>query len=397
MSHLTSRRRFLQVATLTSVSGVLLACQRTISPPPTTAPVPPPTAAPAAKTQPTEAQASWEQEWRATIAAAKTEGKLSISTSTGVGYRAWIKEFENTFPGIEVEHQQTTGSNEFLLKYLEERKAGLYLWDLYEGTSTNALGQLRPAGAIDPIKPALINRPDVMDDKYWRGGWDDGWQDVEQRWGMTHTASLSSLVGINTQMVREGEIANAQDLLNPKWKGQIMMTSFTSGSVWGPMNSVRHFYGDEMVKRVLVDQEPVVIRSNEQIHEFLVRGRYPIAGTATTAVLQKWVDEGVADHVKLLDIPGWTFLIQYCVWLCNRAPHPNAAKLFINWNLTREGSEAYASNVGGASRRADVSSGDPIAYPKPGQTYTTTGKEASFEEVNKTRALVDELAKVRGL
>ena len=36
------------------------------------------------------------------------------------------------------------------------------------------------------------------------------------------------------------------------------------------------------------------------------------------------------------------------------APHPNAAKLFLNWMLSREGQEIYGRSTGQATRRLDV-------------------------------------------
>jgi iron(III) transport system substrate-binding protein len=44
------------------------------------------------------------------------------------------------------------------------------------------------------------------------------------------------------------------------------------------------------------------------------------------------------------------------VALYNRAPHPNAARVFINWLLSREGQQLYARILDQPSRRLDVDS-----------------------------------------
>ena len=60
--------------------------------------------------------------------------------------------------------------------------------------------------------------------------------------------------------------------------------------------------------------------------------------------------------------------------LINRAPHPNAAKVFINWFLSREGQIVYQKLVQGGrnSLRIDISKDDlpPHARIRPGAKYT---------------------------
>jgi ABC-type Fe3+ transport system substrate-binding protein len=38
-------------------------------------------------------------------------------------------------------------------------------------------------------------------------------------------------------------------------------------------------------------------------------------------------------------------------------PHPNAAKVFVNWLLSKEGQEVFGKAVGQATRRLDVDTG----------------------------------------
>lgn len=61
------------------------------------------------------------------------------------------------------------------------------------------------------------------------------------------------------------------------------------------------------------------------------------------------------------------------IYLYNRAPHPNAAKLFINWALTREGQTAFTQQTQIPSRRTDVPVPDPADYPS-----------TNIEEINRT-------------
>ena len=55
--------------------------------------------------------------------------------------------------------------------------------------------------------------------------------------------------------------------------------------------------------------------------------------------------------------------------LVNRAPHPNAAKVYINWVLGREGQTLLAKAAGWVSRRRDVPAIDPAMELQPGVKY----------------------------
>ena len=60
--------------------------------------------------------------------------------------------------------------------------------------------------------------------------------------------------------------------------------------------------------------------------------------------------------------------------LMNKAPHPNAAKLFLNWLASKDGEEAFAHAQDGASLRTDVKyDGVPdFLFPQKGVSYMDT-------------------------
>ncbi|MGH7826940.1 MAG: hypothetical protein ACREQ7_17435, partial [Candidatus Binatia bacterium] len=55
----------------------------------------------------------------------------------------------------------------------------------------------------------------------------------------------------------------------------------------------------------------------------------------------------------------------------NRAAHPNASKVFLNWLLRKDGQTAFCRGMGYVSRRMDVSTDHVPTYwvPKPGVKY----------------------------
>jgi ABC-type Fe3+ transport system substrate-binding protein len=79
--------------------------------------------------------------------------------------------------------------------------------------------------------------------------------------------------------------------------------------------------------------------------------------------------------------------------LIDQAPHPNAAKVFVNWLLTKEGQTAYATTMKQTSRRLDVPVDHvpPNVRLKPDGKYTPTYKEDMVEMPPALDALLQEL------
>ena len=196
--------------------------------------------------------------------------------------------------------------------------------------------QLKPEGALAPIRPLFV-RPDVTDDKVWRGGFEAGFADADKKLGFSFMERVLPIV-VNTDLVKEGEIKTVQDLLDPKWKGKILWGDVRDGATFGQMTPVRLKHGDEVVKRLLVDQQPTFSRDIRQMMEFTIRGKFAITNSNNRSFYQEFIQAGVGKNLKFLDIPDLSYLtLSDGLWLLDKAPHPNAAKVFINWALTREG------------------------------------------------------------
>jgi iron(III) transport system substrate-binding protein len=197
---------------------------------------------------------------------------------------------------------------------------------------------------------------------------------------------------INTDLVHPGELKSARNLLDPKWKGKIIMGDLRSGAERVLLTSMRLADGDDAVRRFLIDQRPTIVLDLRQVAEGLVRGNYAIGHGMSPNDLKEFVDAGLAKNVKFVDIPDVAFITYtFSLWVANRAPHPNAAKLFLNWMLTQEGMQSFSSNVGVNVRRTDVMPYDQNFLPRPGQHYFFSSNEAGLAEVQKTRALVERI------
>jgi iron(III) transport system substrate-binding protein len=122
-----------------------------------------------------------------------------------------------------------------------------------------------------------------------------------------------------------------------------------------------------------------VASDRRQQLEWLVRGRYPIGAAVSKSAITEIQQQGVGRNVMPLafDTPlGARLSFTRTVALFNRAPHPNAAKVYLNWILSREGQQLYVQYLDEASRRLDVE-GPRDRLPDPGVQYPgSVNKEA---------------------
>ncbi len=317
-------------------------------------------------------------EWESTLAAAKKEGTVAVITDVTSDMRdALTLEFQKKY-GITVETFGSSG-RELAPRVATERKAGQFLWDVYVHGSTTALEALIPIGAFDPLEPALI-LPDVKNPKTWRGG---GIEFLDPgKTVMVMTPFQQGTIFYNTKLVNPKEFKSYKDLLNPKWKGKIIADDPRKS---GPGQATFTFFylhpelGPDFI-RALGKQQLVLYRDYAQETDIIGQGKYPLLiGTADfipIAKAKQGVPIGIVDTRQLKEGTDLS-PANGDVALFNRAPHPNAAKIYINWLLSKEGQTIFSRANGYVSARLDVPTDhtEPWRVPLPGAIKTYT-KEA---------------------
>ncbi len=230
--------------------------------------------------------------------------------------------------------------------------------DLGNGITTNRRAFLRigamsglaaAAAACAPAASAPPAAPSAPAREPWRQEWDD----------------LAAAVSPN-------DLKTVEDLLNPKWRGKIISGDpRSSGYGSTPGTSLRLTYGDDIIKRLWKDQEVVLTVDPRLLTESLVRGRYPISIGLDPSILNTFQQEGLGKNVRPLSIPNMQSVSasQDVVYSFKTKAHPNAAKLFVNWYLTKEGQTIWAEAGVNNSRRMDVEPLAPDRAPKPGVKY----------------------------
>jgi len=349
-------------------------------------------ASPALTLAPT-GKAAWEEEWSRTVEAAKKEGKVVVAGQSGSDRRQALSEgFEKQY-GITVEY---VGDGTTLAERIRtERAAGQYQWDLLIGGFNTPLDVLRPVGALDPIEPALI-MPDAKDLKNWRGGKltfaDEG------RLALRMVGTAGEAIHVNTKVVKPEDFTSYRDLLNPKWKGK--MLAFDPATRGPGQLKFLFFYvspdlGPDFIRQ-LARQDMTITRDEESALKWLIAEQYSICIGCSTALSLKLIEAGLP--LKLVGperfkegtylSPGWAN-----VSLINRAPHPNAAKVYLNWLLSRDAQTAVARAGNYASLRLDVPTDhlDSWAVPKEGMKIIDLGTEATQKKLDDMGVLLKEV------
>lgn len=307
------------------------------------------------------AAADWKNDWEQTLAAAKKEGQLTLYGSPD--FEGLFGEFHKKYPEIKVTGVFNRGAD-VAKRLMAERRAEKYLADLYLNGMTTGYNVFYKAKALDPIPPLLV-LPEVTDaSKWWRGKLH--YVDPENQYLLNINGENRMVVAFNTKLVNPAEIKSYWDLLNPKWKGKIVAYDPTLG---GSGDAMRFFYhskslGPEFIRRILTETDIVISTDTRQMGDWLAGGKFAfsIFGPVSRMDLDLMQIQGLpVGWFKPDQLKEGTYITGGSggMALINKAPHPNAAKVGLNWLLSREGQIAYQriftqGNDGPDSLRIDI-------------------------------------------
>lgn len=295
-----------------------------------------------------------EQQWTAMVAAAKNEGSLLVYTSQGNDLRTEVGGAFSSKYGIKVEWV-TAATAQLSNKLATERRAGLYLGDAIMGGASSLIGEFKPHGILDPIEPVVV-LPEAKDPKAWKTGAPYADKDATT---VTLLAIPTRHLARNTDMVKEDEVKSYRDLLDPRWKGKITIYDPTIGGTTQSWSAgLAQNWGPEAAKeylRKLASQDLAVSREKRTQVEWVARGKYPLGlGLAQSEVADMSYKLGVP--VEYMNVAEGVVLTPGggALGLVNRAAHPNAARVFVNWLMTKEGGIVVQKGHGNPSARMDV-------------------------------------------
>ncbi len=197
----------------------------------------------------------------------------------------------------------------------------------------------------------------------------------------------------NTNKVSAAEAPKSwEDLLDPKWKGQLALT--TDVKVWVTLALEEGGWGIEKTEdflRKLKQQQPIWAASHTTGHTLMITGEFKIFGESYVYHTLQAKDRGAPvewSRVKPVTVTGPSLA------LLKKAPHPNAARLLLEWIFSPRGLVVYdkvtyygAASPGSGTRLAKALEGLPLVYrTEEGEIKAVDmGLEKRFSKILGTR------------
>jgi iron(III) transport system substrate-binding protein len=323
---------------------------------------------------PAQGAAPATSSWDALLAAGRAEGKVVVSGPPDPGASTKIPDGFKKFAGIDLEYL-AGNSSQLASRIQSERAAGQYSMDVSLAGADTVYGTFLANGWLEPLKPALI-LPEVVDGRLYRTG-EPWFRDPEKRMVMqVFNSATVSLLTLNTQLVSPDEFKDSSSLLDPRWQGKICAYDpGVNGAGIAIASAVYVTKGKEYATELFRGQKVALSRDYQQVADWVAHGNYPIGIGVTHQYLVEYYQAGIPlKEMNVSDIPqtlaGGFGLV--CLW--TNAPHPNAAKVFVNWIASKDGMALYGPLDNGAPVRNDV---DPTwllpeQVPQPGAKYFDT-------------------------
>ena len=319
-------------------------------------------------------EAASASEWEKIVKAAEQEGEVVYSAS---GSHRFLEEFHKSYPKIKTT-SITASCNDVVSRIMTERRAGKYLAAVVRCGMTSAHSLYR-GKTLQPVDAALI-LPEVRDpSKWWQGK--HHYADPEGKYLFVAGASAYvRFASYNSELVNPAEIKSYWDLLNPKWKGKIVATDPRTGE---GRNGSRFLYynpdlGPKYLRRLFGEMDLTYSRDYRQATDWLAQKRYGFFLFSQSDDTLNAKQQGLA--VQVLDTTGLKEGVGLdpvggANALMDKPAHPNAAKVLLNWMLSREGQSALQRDPEAAGRndslRIDIPKTDvhPMMRRRDGTKY----------------------------
>ncbi|MBI2848554.1 MAG: extracellular solute-binding protein [Chloroflexi bacterium] len=320
------RREFLKKAALagTTLIGLeMLGCAPPAAPPvaPTSPAAAPTLSKPAATPTPSEADRVAQL-----IEGAKKEGKLMYY---GVGPDPQVAEeldiFMKKYPFIKFE-SFVAPDEPAVEKITTEARAGKTVADVVRVSAT---------GLYALLKEDLLVPYDSPERQYFL----PIAKDPQARWTARHWAI--HVMVYNTKAVSKAEAPKTyEDLLDPKWKGQLGIENECLEWFTYQLKIRGKEKGTDFMKK-LAAQNPKLVKGHSALMKLNSAGEIPIQIMSYQYMIQAEMEKGAPLQWVAVNPVSASITVHGIV---KNAPHPNAAKLYIDWSLSEEGQKLVIAN-----------------------------------------------------
>lgn len=314
------------------------------------APVPKEEQNTAAKTEPSKATstepkpaaknaaAPTTEDMNAIYEAAKKEGEVNLYGSMNEREAGPLNElFEKMYPGVKVNYLRAS-ETQLLSRILTEARANKHNFDTFMSTSAVSA---KPAGLSQAwVPPDSKNIPPEFKDAD----------------GHYYAVYINyNVVQYNTKKISKDELPKTyEDLLNPKWKNQMVIDESDFEWFKLEMDLMGKDKALDLFKKIAANG--VTSRDGHGlIADLIAAGEYTLAVNNYLNLVERTKREGgPTDWVAIQPVP----VFFGAVTMSKNPPHPNAAKLYTNFVLSKEGQE-FMRKTGRIPSRSDIDTDPP--------------------------------------
>jgi ABC-type Fe3+ transport system substrate-binding protein len=277
--------------------------------------------------------AVWAAEFDpALVDGARKEGTATWYTGLIVNQaaRPLAEAFQARFPGVKLSYARASNT-ETTLKILNESRAGRTTADIFDVTS--GIYSLLDAHVVATYRPrSAENFAPVYKDK-------DGYWTASNLYFMT--------ICYNTNLIKPADAPTTfEDLASSRWAGKIAWTSELAitgppGFVGNVLTTMGHEAGMAYLKRIAALKPAALPISPRAVMDQVISGEYAIGlqiynhhAAISAAVGAPIAWSRFEPLIGLFSLMG----------ILKDAPHPNAARLFVEYVMSDEGQKVLADN-----------------------------------------------------
>jgi iron(III) transport system substrate-binding protein len=277
----------------------------------------------------------------ADVAKAEAEGEVVYYGHDGeAGIATLLDAFKKDFPKIKTSYVRLqTGA--LYAKVTAERSAGRFGVDVLQ---------------LSDISPAI--------DFQKKGGWEQYASPEYAAYKPEYQSTPAGYYGVpgvgfagisfNKSKVKPEQAPKTwKDINNPMYRDGISVKLATSGMQHSQWYILRKMYGNDFWQE-FAKQRPKGFDARAQLFDRLAKGEDRMCSLAEYAGYTLYQEKGA--DIDFVAPPEGMPAIAIYIGVVNKAPHPEAAKLFVDWALSKRGQQIYQNQkiLLYASLRADT-------------------------------------------
>jgi iron(III) transport system substrate-binding protein len=255
------------------------------------------------------------------IEGAKKEGEVIFYTTMTLDQsKQVVDRFQKKYPFIKPTLFRT-GGGPLLNKIFTEARGGRHAWDITVGRAEMVV----PLMERKLLAPYRSPEAKMIDDDL---------VDKEGYWTAYYV--IAYVLGWHTKLVKKEDVPKTYEaLVDPKWKGgQLSFDNEAYGMLQGLMRAWGREKAIAYFKRIAAI-EPSLKRGNTERVALAAAGEYPL-----TISYNQTFERMVARGAPIDWLPLEPAVVSaFPIMIAAKAPHPNAARLYYDFSLSKEGQE----------------------------------------------------------